>query len=179
MTCPLSEPAPSASVIFNPVKRSPSLSVVQFRAPSTRCSGLKAFAFPTEFEGGSEIDRKYQYFAKNRAPKLYWPGTRLRSAKTPSLSGLACVPRNRRNPGWLDESFSLRCMVTIVSANNGRRLSLHSGAGEDSSVTRPTIEPSGLVVNSMPVTSAPLTLMPRGSDAATSPVAIDDCAVRL
>src|SRR5687768_11892450 len=154
--------------MVRPETLSPDLIVVQLRAASVdRFVGVLT---PVAIEGGNVIDFRYQYFARERVLKRYCPGARLRKVKSPWLSGVVGVPRDQRNCGLsLAAFFSLCHGVIKVSPNNGRRLPLHSGTFDSSSAKRPLIEPSGFVVNSIPVTSAPLTLIRRGSETAKSP----------
>src|SRR5438034_8747409 len=77
VTCPLNDAAPAASVMTSPDSRSPDFNVIQLRAASLKrfgCAGVPAGA-PDD----QEIDRRYQYFAKNRAIRRYWPGARFRN----------------------------------------------------------------------------------------------------
>src|SRR6266516_7947776 len=95
---PRSDAAPSASVIVNPEARSPDLRVKRFRAASSERpaeAGLPAAGWAAD--AGNTIDCRYQYFAKNRGLKSYWPGVRLRSVNAPSLSGAVCVAVKRND----------------------------------------------------------------------------------
>src|SRR6266568_4031704 len=94
---PRSDAAPSARVIVKPEARSPDLRVKRFRAASSVRPGDAGLPTGWAAGAGKAIDCRYQYFAKNRGLKSYWPGVRLRSVNAPSLSGAVCVAVKRND----------------------------------------------------------------------------------
>src|SRR6266498_278269 len=178
LTAPRSEAAPSASVTVSPLTRSPNFRSIPLRAASV-CRLLTPTLPDTGWTGVASraIERTYQYFAKNRTSRLNWPDARLRSQKLPELSGEPCANKFE-NARSFDVFFSLRRAISNVSESNGCRLFLHSAAGEVSKLRCPLIDASPLRTNSMPVTSAPFTVMRRGSEATISLWSKEDCALK-
>src|SRR6185369_2845264 len=90
-----------------------------------------------------------------------------RNVNTPLASGDAELANTRAySQSSFSDSFVGRSSRTIVSASSGGRLPSHSGAFDGSINIFPLIDPSALVVNSTPVTSAPLMLTRLGSETA-------------